>query len=165
MEKTVSKDKIFPSIAISSQWCMEKNITITGILKSVRNRIPRKMKEGPVRKSKSKKWCYNGKKVLISYADEKKTGTKIVLALTTMFNVMRVSKNQRKKFEPLAYYDHIKGTIDVVNLVSTGASTRTKSKQWTLNANLFLLNTVRTNARNLYDKVNKKNLSSFKFTW
>lgn len=165
MEKTVSKDKIFPSIAILSQWCLEKNITFTGILKSVRNRIPRKMKEGPVRKSKSKKWCYNGKKALISYADEKKTGTKIVLALATMFNVMRVLKNHRKKSEPLVYYDHIKGSIDVVNLVSTGASTRTKTKQWTLNANFFLLNTVRTNARNLYDKVNKKNLSSFKFTW
>ena len=35
--------------------------------------------------------------VLISYADEKKTGTRIVLALTTMFDVMRVSKDQRKK--------------------------------------------------------------------
>lgn len=163
MEKTVSKDKIFPSIAILSQWYLKKNITITGILKSVRNRIPKKKKEGPVRKSK--KCCYNGKKGLISYADEKKTGTKIVLALTTMFNVMRVLKNHRKKSEPVIYYDHIKGSIDVVNLVSTGASKRTKTKQWTLNANFFLLNAVRTNTRNLYDKVNKKKLSSFKFTW
>ena len=35
--------------------------------------------------STSTKWCYHGKKVLISYANE--TGPKIVLALETMYDV------------------------------------------------------------------------------
>ena len=106
-------------------------------------------KDGPVCKLKSTNWCYNGKKVLISYADEKKTGTKIVLAPTKMSDMMRISKDQRKKPEPLVYYDHMEVSDDVKDLVSIGASTRTKIKSWTLNANFFLLHTVRTNARTL----------------
>ena len=82
-----------------------------------------------------------------------------------MFDVMRVSKDQRKKSEPPVYYDHMKGGVDVVDLLSIGASTRIKMKRWTLNVNCFLLNTVRSNARTLYNEVNKKNLSNFKFTW
>ena len=42
---------------------------------------------------------------------------------------------------------------------------RGRTKWWTLNANFFLLDTVRTNARTLHNKVNKKNLSNFKFNW
>ena len=41
----------------------------------------------------------------------------------------------------------MKGGVDVVDLVSIGASTRTKTKWRTLNANFSLLHTVRTNAR------------------
>ena len=54
-------------------------------------------KDGPVCESKSMKWCYNSKKPLISYVDNKKTGTKTVLALTTMFDVMHVSKRPEEE--------------------------------------------------------------------
>ena len=122
-------------------------------------------KDGPGRESKSTKWCYDDKKVLISYADEKKSGTKVVLALTTMSDTMRVSKDQRKKTEPLVYYDHMKGGVDVVDLVPIGASTRAKTKRWTLNALYFLCDTVKSNAKTLYNEVNGKKLSNFEFTW
>ena len=42
---------------------------------------------------------------------------------------------------------------------------RGRTKWWTLNVNFFLLDRVRTNARTLHNKVNKKNLSNFKFNW
>ena len=110
--RNISLDRYFTSMAIAD-WCLERNITITGTLKSDRKGIPKEMKaapkDGPVRDSKSTKWCYNAKKVLLSYADEKKSGTKIFLALTTMFDVMRVSKDQRKKPEPLVYYEGRRG--------------------------------------------------------
>ena len=122
------------------------------------------MKTGAGRESKSTKWCYNDKTMLISYADKKKNGTKIVLALTTMYDEMRVPKGKRKKPEPLVYYDHMKGSVDVVDLVSIGAITRAKTKRWTLNANWFLCDTVKTNAKTLYNEVNGKNLSNFEFT-
>lgn len=83
-----------------AEWCRRKtSITITRTLSSNRNGIPKEMKEaalkdGPVCKLKSTNWCYNDKKVLISYADEKETGTKTVLALTKMSDVMRISKDQ-----------------------------------------------------------------------
>ena len=118
--RNISLDRYFTSMSIA-EWCLKKNITITGTLKSDRKGIPKEMKapqkDGPGRESKSTKWCCDDKKVLISYADEKKSGTKVVLALTTMFDTMRVSKDQRKKTEPLVYYDHMKGGVDVVDLV------------------------------------------------
>ena len=167
-EGNISLNCYFTSMTIE-EWCLEKNITITGTLKFPSKRIPMEMKEaapkdGHVRESKSMKWCYNDKMALISYAHEKKTGTKVVLALTTMF-VMRVSKDQSKKPDPLIYYDHMKRGIDVVDLVSISALMRTKMKRWTLNENFYLLHAERTKARTLYNKVNKKNLSNFNFTW
>ena len=130
-EGNISPNCYFTSMTIE-EWCLEKNITFNGTLKFHSTRIPMEMKEaapkdGRVRESKSMKWCYNGKMALISYAYEKKTGTKVVLALTTM-SVMRVLKDQRKKPEPLVYYDHMKRGIDVVDLVSISALMGTKMK-------------------------------------
>ena len=120
-------------------------------------------KDDPGRESKLTKWCYDDG-ALISYADEKKPGTKVVLALTAMFDTMCVSKDQMKKTEPLVYYDHMKGGVDVVDLVSIGASTRAKTKRWALYALYFLCDTVKSNAKTLYE-VNGKKLSNFEFTW
>ena len=59
--RNISLDCYFTSMTIA-EWCLEKNITITGTLKSDRKGIPEKIKEaalkdGPVRESKSTKWC------------------------------------------------------------------------------------------------------------
>ena len=50
-----------------------------------------------------------------------------------MSDTLHVSKDQRKKPDPIVYYDHMKGGVDVVDLVPIGASTRAKTKRWTLN--------------------------------
>ena len=97
--QNISLNCYFTSMVIV-EWRLEKNITITGTLKSTWKGLPKEMKEaapkdGPACESKSTKWSYNGKKVLISYEDEK-IGTKIVLALATMFDMMHVLKGQRK---------------------------------------------------------------------
>ena len=162
--RNITLDRYFTSLSVS-EWCLKKNITITGTLRSDRKGIPKEMKTDAGREFKSTKWCYNDKKMPISYADKKNKGTKIVLALTTMHDEMRVSKDKRKKPEPLVYYDHMKGGVDVIDLVSIRATTRAKTERWTLNANWFLCDTVKTNAKTLYNEINGKNLSNFEFTW
>ena len=103
--------------------------------------------------------------MLISYADKKKKGTKVVLALSTMHDEMRISKDERKKPAPIVYYDHMKGGVAIVDLLSTMLSTRFQTKRWPCNANFFICDSVRTNARTVYNECNRLNLSNFEFTW
>ena len=162
--RNIALDRFFTSNSIA-EWRLKKNITITGTLRSDRKGIPNEMKIDHGREPKSTKWCFSDKKMLISYPDKKKKGTKMVLALMTMFDEMRVSKDLRTKPEPLVYYDHMKGGVDVIDLVSLGATTRAKTKRWTLNANWFLCDTLKTNAKTLFNEINSEKLSNFEFTW
>ena len=78
--------------------------------------------------------------MLVSYADKKSNATKktnIVLLLSTMQDETRVSKDQWAKVHPIVYYDHMKGGVDVEDLISAMASTWVKNKRWIMNA-LFL---------------------------
>ena len=59
----------------------------------------------------------------------------------------------------------MKGGVDVVDLVSISASTRCKTNRWTINANSFICDTVKTNARTLYNEINNKKLTTFEFTY
>ena len=64
--------------------------------------------------------------MLVSYVVKKSDATKktnMVLLLSTMHDEMRVSKDQRAKVHPIVYYDHMKGGVDVEDLISSMAST------------------------------------------
>ena len=77
-----------------------------------------------------------------------KTGLNIVLALTTMYDVMEMSNNKRLKLEPLVYYDHTKWEIDVSD-VSIGEFTKAKRKQCPLKVSFFLCNNVNSKTNRL----------------
>ena len=93
--RNIALDQYFTSLSVA-EWCLEKTITLRSDCKG----IPKEMKTDSGRESKSTKWCYNDEKMLILYADKKKNGTKIVLALTTMYDEMRVSKDKHKRLSP-----------------------------------------------------------------
>ena len=98
----------------------------------------------------------------LSYAY--KTSLNIVLALTTMYDVMEVSNNKRLKLEPLVYYDHTKWEIDVSDVVSIGEITRAKRKQCPLKVSFFLCNTVKSKTSRLWNKSDGMYLSHLEFT-
>ena len=58
-----------------------------------------------------------------------------------MHDDVKVTKDQLKKPQVHTFYDHTKGGVDVVDLLSTSHSTRIKSKRWPLNAFAFILDT------------------------
>ena len=60
-------------------------------------------------------------------------------------------------------YDHTKGGVDIVDLLSTNHSTRIKSKRWSLKALAFVLDTWRTNAKTILGDKNIK-VTNFEFT-
>ena len=77
--------------------------------------------------------------MLLSYVDKKTSGLKNVIALTTMHNDVRVTKDSKLKPDVLKFYDHTKGVVDIVDLISSHSSTRMKYAKWTINALAFVL--------------------------
>ena len=102
--------------------------------------------------------------MLVSYIDKKKSGKNNIIVLTTMHTKVKVTNDQRCKPHVLVMYDHTKGGVDVVDLISTHHLTRIKSKRWPLNAFAFILDTVRTNAKTILAD-NKSSFSNFEFTY
>ena len=87
--------------------------------------------------------------MLLSYIDKKKKEKKNILALTSMHNQVKLSVDEREKPHALVFYDHIKGGVNVVDLISAKMSTRMKTRRWTLNVFAFMLDTARTNAKTI----------------
>ena len=87
-----------------------------------------------------------------------------VILLTSMHDEVKVSKDQRKKPNVHCFYDHIKGGVDVVDLLSSCLSTRMKCRRWPINSLAGLLDTARTNARTIL-RDNKVPMSNFEFTY
>ena len=81
-----------------------------------------------------------------------------------MHDKVRVTNDQRKKPHIHVMYDHTKGRVDIVNLLSTNHPTRIKSKRWPLNALAFVLDTCRTNAKIILGNNNIK-VTHFEFTY
>ena len=59
--RNISLDIYFTSLSIA-EWCLDKDITITGTLRKDRIGLPREMKVGDGREAKSTMWCFAGKK-------------------------------------------------------------------------------------------------------
>ena len=130
--------------------------------------IPKEMKGVAGREEKSTAFCYSKdeKTMLLSYIDKKKKGKKNILALATMRNQMKLCIDETKKPYALVFYDHTKGGVDVVDLISAKMSTRMKTKRWTLNIFAFMLDIARTNAKTIVkENTPTKPLNTFQFTW
>ena len=117
--QNISLDRYFTSVTLA-EWCLETNITIVGTLKFDRKGIPKEMKGVADREEKNTALCYSEdeKLMLLLYIDKKKKGKKNILALTTMHNQVKLSIDERKKPHALVFYDHTKGGVDVVDLIS-----------------------------------------------
>ena len=94
--------------------------------------------------------------MLVSYIDKKESGKKNVIVLTTMHDKVKVTNDQQKKPHIHVMYHHMKGGVDIVDLLSANHSTRIKSKRWPLNTLPFVLDTCRTNAKTILGDNNMK---------
>ena len=83
-----------------------------------------------------------------------------------MHDEVRVTKDEWKKPDIHKLYDHTKGDVDVVDLISTSCTTRIKNERWPLNAFAFILDTDQTNAKTIHqDSTGKLKTSNFEFTY
>ena len=164
--RNISLIRYFTSVTLA-EWCLERNITIVGTLKFDRKVISKEMKGVADREEKSTAFCYSEDKkaMLLSYIEKKKKDKKNILALTTMHNQMKFRVDERRKPHALFFYDHTKGGVDVVDLISAKMSTRMKTRRWTLNVSAFMLDTARSNAKTIVKENTPTNsLSTFQFT-
>ena len=82
-----------------------------------------------------------------------------------MHKYVEVTRGRREKPNLIALYDHTKGGVDTVDLISSKLPVRIKSKCWTINTLAFILDTVRINAKPILRESANSNLTIFKFTW
>ena len=160
-------DRYVTSVTLA-EWCLERDITIVGTLKSDRKGIPKEMKGVADREDKSTAFCYSEdeKTMLLPYIDKKKKGKRNILALTTMHNQVKLSVKESKKPHALFFYDHTKGGVDIACLISPKISTRMKTRRLTPNVFAFMLDTARTNAKTIVkENTPTKPLITFQFTW
>ena len=150
--------------AFLAEWALQKKFRIVGTMRHNRKCIPKEVKVIGNRAEKLVLYVYHKEKKNHARFDKKKSGKKNVIVLSTMHDSLKVTKDQRKKPQIHSMYNHTKGCLDVVDLLSTSHSTRIKSKKWPINAFAFFLDTCRTNAKAMLQD-NGKALSDFKFTF
>ena len=159
-------DRYFTSITLAD-WATMKHFSIVETMPLDRKEIPKEIKSMEGREEKSTIYAYqsNGDGLLVSCVDKKKAGKKNIVVLTTMHTSVSVTKDQRVKPNVHTFYDHTKGWVDVVDLVSTHNTNKMKNQRWPVNALAFVLDTLRTNAKTiLAESSNPARLSSFEFT-
>ena len=157
-------NKVAEHLWCLAEWALEKKVTIVGTMRHDRKGIPKELKEVKSREEKSVIFIQNDKNnMLVSYFDKKKSGKKNV-ALTTMHGTMKVTNDERKKTQVHVMYDHTKGGVDMVDLLSTNHSTRMKSKRWPLNVFAFILDSCTSKAKAIL-KDNGYQFMNFEFTY
>ena len=126
----ISMDRYFTSVSLAT-WALEKHITTVGTMKHNRKGIPKELKPAADREERSAMHVYNTKEkiMLVSCIDKKKSGKKNVTVLSTMHDNVKIRKDQRKNPSVRTMYDHTKGGVDVVDLLSATHSTRIKSRR------------------------------------
>ena len=158
-------DRYFTSVTFA-ECALDCNFTIVGTIRHDRKGIPKELKAMKNRDETSVLYFHHGEKnvMVVSYIDKKKSGKINITGLTTLYDTVKVSNNKISKPHVLVMYDHTKGSVDIVDLLSTHHTTRIKSKRWPLNAFVFILDTVRTNSKTILSD-NKVKLSNFDFTY
>ena len=163
----ISMDRYFTLVTIA-QWALKKNITIVGTMRLDRKGIPKEIKSLENREERSVFHVFDSdeKILLVSYIGKKRSGKRNIVVLSTLHDEVRVIKNERRKPDIDKLYDHTKGGLDVVDLISTSCTTRIKNKMWPINAFAFILDAVRTNAKTiLQQSTTKLKISNFEFTY
>ena len=91
---------------------------------------------------------YNTKKeiMLLSYIDKKSDKKNLIVLSTIHYNV-KITKDQQKKLSVHTMCGHMKGGIDITDLLSTTHSTQIKSRRCPLNTLALILDTCLSNVK------------------
>ena len=90
----IMMDRYFTSLSIAD-WLLERNMTVVGTMKDNRVRIPQKLRNphGFDQQSQCITPITGEKKMLVSWADKKKSGLKNILMLD-MHDIVKVSRDE-----------------------------------------------------------------------
>ena len=122
------------------------------------------MKETKSRESSSTLYAYNTdiKSVLVSYVKNPNSGVKNVLVLSSMHRNAVTTRDERKKSHVMTFYDRTKGGLHVMHMMAGIHTTRFKSRRWTMNALVYVLDTVKINKFTLWNEIlNDNKMGSF----
>ena len=121
------KDRYFTFFTLA-EWALDRNFTIAGTMRHDRKGIPKELKIIKNRDERPVLYVHHWEKIimLVSHTDKKKSGNRNIIDLTTLHDTVKVSNNKRSKPQVLIKYNHTKGGIDIVDLLSTDHTIRIK---------------------------------------
>ena len=121
-------DHYYLSVSLTT-WALEKKNHHCRYYE-VRQGTPKELKPVANREESNTNVCNTKQKtMLVSYVDKKRSGKKNATVLSIMHDHVKITKDQQKKPSLRLIYDHTKGGVDVVDLLSTANSTRIKSRR------------------------------------
>ena len=126
------------------------------------------MKKTKSGESSSTLYAYNTDimSVLVSYVIKPKSDVKNVLVLSSMHRNALTIRDKIKKTHVITFYGRTKGGLDVIDMMAGIHTTRFKSRRWTMNALVYVLDTVRTNTFTLWNEIHSDSkMGSFDFVW
>ena len=125
----ISIDRYFTLVSLTA-CALENKFTTVRTIRHDRKGISKEVKAMNDREEMSVLHVYHKERkvMMVSYIDEKKSGQKNVIILSTMRENVEITNDQRKKLQVHTMYDHTKGGLDVLDLLSMCHSTRMKTK-------------------------------------
>ena len=110
-------DRYFTCASLA-EWGIDQKFTIVDTMRHDRKGIPKEMKSLKDREEKSTIFAHHSEKNTMMLSYKKKLEKKNIICLTTMHDRVKVTKDQRSKPQVIVIYDHTKGGLDVVDLLS-----------------------------------------------
>ena len=108
--------------------------------------------------------CKKDDLMLTSYVVKKKSGKRNILLMSTMYDDVRCSRDERKKPNTNCFYDKTKGGVDFVDMVIGKYTSKYKTRRWIINTFAYMLDTARTNAYTAFREI-KHEIRTFDFIW
>ena len=144
--RVVTCDNFFSSVGLADK-LHDRNISFVGTMRKNKREIPLEFLPNKLRTIESSVFGFSGYMSLVSYVPKK---SKAVLLLSTHHHDSKVNQTVQNKPEMILFYNKNKGAVDTVDHLVENFSCRRKTKRWTFNVLLYLLDIAAHNAFCLY---------------
>lgn len=143
--RMVTADNFFSTVPLA-EFLFTKTISYTGTLKSNKREIPREFLANNERKLETSIFGFNKSLTLVSYVPKK---NKSVILLSTAHHDVSID-TETKKPKLILDYNSNKCGVDVLDQMVEKITCRRRTKRWTMNTFMYLLDIAVNNSFSLF---------------
>ena len=129
--RNVTTDNFFTSLPLIRE-LLRRNLTLLEIIRSHRREISKEVRKPENRELYSSKFIFTTTvSIPIQLVSYKAKRIKVVLLLSSAHSDAKIKQNDpKKKPEVVAYYNHTKGDVDVMDRMTSNYSVKYKTRRW-----------------------------------